>query len=177
MTIAIGHTKVAAMPSGPGERYDFFLSRRGSVAYFAVWEKIGNDWKLECRFEAQWARQTTVASKATLLAVVVALTIDTRTARWRIDNARSYRPTKPPADHSRCGAPGPRVHVRVLARRRAGMDPAATRGLRTGRDPALPAVHLGHWPCQVVHVPLPSLPQPRLPCRVRRRCEEEGETL
>jgi hypothetical protein len=48
-----------------------------------------------------------------------------------------------------------------------GMDPAATRGLRTGRDPALPAVHLGHWPCQVM----------QLPCRVRRRCEEEGETL
>jgi ABC transporter substrate binding protein len=77
--------------------------------------------------------------------------------RWRVDNARSYRPTKPPADHS-CGAPGRRVHVRVLAHRRAGMDPAATRGLRTGRTPALPAVHLGHWPCQVVHVPLPSLP-------------------
>src|SRR5262249_35585933 len=84
----------------------------------------------------------TVASKATLLAVVVALTIDTRTAKWRVDNARSYRPTKPPADHSRCGAPGSRAHLRVLARRRAGMDPAATRGLRTGRDPALPAVHL-----------------------------------
>jgi tetratricopeptide (TPR) repeat protein len=28
-------TKVAAMPSGPGERYDFFLSRRGSVAAIA----------------------------------------------------------------------------------------------------------------------------------------------
>jgi TIR domain/Phage integrase family len=28
-------TKVAAMPSGPGERYDFFLSRRGSVASIA----------------------------------------------------------------------------------------------------------------------------------------------
>jgi tetratricopeptide (TPR) repeat protein len=28
-------TKVAAMPSGPGERYDFFLSRRGSVATIA----------------------------------------------------------------------------------------------------------------------------------------------
>jgi TIR domain/NB-ARC domain len=27
--------KVAAMPSGPGERYDFFLSRRGSVATIA----------------------------------------------------------------------------------------------------------------------------------------------
>jgi hypothetical protein len=25
-------TKVAAMPSGASERYDFFLSRRGSVA-------------------------------------------------------------------------------------------------------------------------------------------------
>jgi hypothetical protein len=25
-------TRVAAMPSSPGERYDFFLSRRGSVA-------------------------------------------------------------------------------------------------------------------------------------------------
>jgi hypothetical protein len=24
--------------------------------YLAVWEKIGNDWKLECRFEDQWAR-------------------------------------------------------------------------------------------------------------------------
>jgi hypothetical protein len=23
--------------------------------YLAVWEKIGNDWKLECRFEDQWA--------------------------------------------------------------------------------------------------------------------------
>src|SRR5262249_35719942 len=80
-----------------------------------------------------------VASKATLLAVVVALTIDTRTAKWRVDNAR---PAKPPADHSRCGAPGSRAHVRVLARRRAGMDPAATRGLRTGRDPALPPAHL-----------------------------------
>ena len=86
------------------------------------------------------------------------LTIDTRTeTRWRIDNARSY-PTKPPADHTRCGASGPLAHVRLLARRRAAMDPAATRGLRTGRDAALPAVHLRHWPCQVVHVPLPSLP-------------------
>ena len=28
-------TRVAAMPSGPGERYDFFLSRRGSVANVA----------------------------------------------------------------------------------------------------------------------------------------------
>src|SRR5262249_76842 len=28
-------TRVAAMPSGPGERYDFFLSRRGSVAAIA----------------------------------------------------------------------------------------------------------------------------------------------
>src|SRR5262249_31982073 len=120
-------------------------------------------------------RQPSVASKATLLAVVVALTIDTRTAKWRVDNAR---PAKPPADHSRCGAPGSRAHVRVFARRRAGMDPAATRGLRTGRDPALPAVHLGHWPCQVGDVPLPALPKPRLPCRVRRQCEEEeGETL
>jgi hypothetical protein len=26
---------VAAMPSGPSERYDFFLSRRGSVASIA----------------------------------------------------------------------------------------------------------------------------------------------
>ena len=34
MTIAAGH-EVAAMPSGPGERYDFFLSRRGSVATIA----------------------------------------------------------------------------------------------------------------------------------------------
>jgi tetratricopeptide (TPR) repeat protein len=34
MTIAAG-TRVAAMPSGPGERYDFFLSRRGSVAAIA----------------------------------------------------------------------------------------------------------------------------------------------
>ena len=33
VTIA-GH-EVAAMPSGPGERYDFFLSRRGSVATIA----------------------------------------------------------------------------------------------------------------------------------------------
>jgi hypothetical protein len=41
---------------------------------------------------------------------------------------------------------------------RAAMDAAATRSLRTGRDAALPAVHLGHWSCQVVHVPLPSLP-------------------
>jgi hypothetical protein len=57
--------------------------------------------------------------EGTLLAVVVALTIDTRTARWGVDNARSYRPTK---------------------------------------HPALPTVHLGHWPCQVVHVPLPSIP-------------------
>src|SRR6516162_10831071 len=112
-------------------------------------------WK---KYIAKFSGRITVASKVTLLAVVVALTIDTRTANWRIDNARSYRPTKPPADHSRCGAPGSRAHIRVLARRRAGMDPAATRGLRTGRDPALPAVHLGHWPCQVVHVPLPSLP-------------------
>src|SRR5205823_1162184 len=77
--------------------------------------------------------------------------------RWRIDNARSY-PTKPPADYSRCGASGPLAHVRVIARRRAAMDPAATRGLRTGRDAALPAVHLRHWPCQIMHVPLPSLP-------------------
>jgi len=23
--------------------------------YLAGWEKIGNDWKLECRFEDQWA--------------------------------------------------------------------------------------------------------------------------
>jgi hypothetical protein len=28
-------TKVTGMPSGPGERYDFFLSRRGSVATIA----------------------------------------------------------------------------------------------------------------------------------------------
>jgi tetratricopeptide (TPR) repeat protein len=34
VTIALG-TGVAAMPSGPGERYDFFLSRRGSVATIA----------------------------------------------------------------------------------------------------------------------------------------------
>jgi hypothetical protein len=33
VTIA-GH-EVAAMPSGPDERYDFFLSRRGSVATIA----------------------------------------------------------------------------------------------------------------------------------------------
>src|SRR6266496_899571 len=93
------------------------------------------------KYIAEFSGRITVASKATLLAMVVALTIDTRTeTRWRIDNARSY-PTKPPADHSR----------------RAAMDPAATRGLRTGRDAALPAVHLRHWPCQVVHVPLPSL--------------------
>ena len=66
-----------------------------SGKYLAVWEKIGNDRKLECRFEDQWAGhwkkyiakfsgRITVASKATLLAVVVALTIDTRTAKWRI---------------------------------------------------------------------------------------------
>src|SRR5262249_55044489 len=102
--------------------------------------------------------RNTVASKATLHAMVVALTIDTRTeTTWRIDNARSY-PTKPPADHSRCGTSGPLAHVRVSARRRAAMDPAATRGLRTGRDAALSAVHLRHWPCQVMHVQLPSLP-------------------
>jgi hypothetical protein len=46
------------------------------------------------------------------------------------------------------------------ARRRAAMDSAATRGLRTGRDAALPAVHLRHWPCQVVHVPLPCYLSP-----------------
>jgi hypothetical protein len=89
-----------------------------------------------------------VASMATLLAMVVELTVDTRTeTRWMVDNGHSYRPAKAPADHSRCGARGPRAHVRLLARRRATMDPAATRGLRTGRDAALPAVRLGHWSC------------------------------
>jgi hypothetical protein len=34
VTIA-GHEGRAAMPSGPGEQYDFFLSRRGSVATIA----------------------------------------------------------------------------------------------------------------------------------------------
>jgi hypothetical protein len=34
VTIATGH-EFAAMPSGPSERYDFFLSRRGSVASIA----------------------------------------------------------------------------------------------------------------------------------------------
>jgi hypothetical protein len=28
-------TRVAAMPSGPGQQYDFFLSRRGAVAAMA----------------------------------------------------------------------------------------------------------------------------------------------
>jgi hypothetical protein len=72
--------------------------------------------------------------------------------------AQTTASTKTPTDHSRCGAYGPLAHIRVFARRHAAMDPAATRGLRTGRDAALPAVHLRHWPCQVVHVPLPSLP-------------------
>jgi hypothetical protein len=30
--------------------------------YLAVWEKIGNDWKLECRFEDQWAGHGRVRS-------------------------------------------------------------------------------------------------------------------
>jgi TIR domain len=34
VTIAAG-TRVAAMPSGPVQQYDFFLSRRGSVAAIA----------------------------------------------------------------------------------------------------------------------------------------------
>src|SRR5262249_42065833 len=34
VTLLLG-TRVAPMPSGPGERYDFFLSRRGSVAAIA----------------------------------------------------------------------------------------------------------------------------------------------
>jgi hypothetical protein len=66
--------------------------------------------------------------------MVVALTIDTRTeTRWRIDNARSY-PTKPPADHIRCGASGPLAHVRVFAaaqhwtpQQRAACEPDAMR--------------------------------------------------
>src|SRR5919204_4413926 len=108
---------------------------------------------------AEFSGRITVASTATPLAMVVEVTIDTRTeTRRRVDNGHSCRPTKAPADHSRCGAPGPRAHVRVLARHRAAMDAAATRSLRTGRDAALPAVRLGHWSCQVVHVPLPSLP-------------------
>src|SRR5262249_51132498 len=79
----------------------------------------------------------------TLLALAVELTVDIRTGtRWRVDNGCSYRPTKAPADHSRCGAPWPPAHVGVFARHRAAMDPAATRSLRAGRDAALPAVCL-----------------------------------
>ena len=41
-----------------------------------------------------------------------------------------------------CETSAPGAHVRVLARHRAAMDPAATRSLRAGRDAALPAVRL-----------------------------------
>jgi hypothetical protein len=30
------------MPSGSGERYDFFLSRRGSVAFASITQEVGN---------------------------------------------------------------------------------------------------------------------------------------
>jgi hypothetical protein len=75
----------------------------------------------------------------------------------RLKNENSHR-TGGATSHRPCGGPRRRAHVCVLARRGAAVDPAAARGLRTGRDAALPAVRLGHWPCQGVYVPLPSLP-------------------
>src|SRR5262249_47818448 len=91
----------------------------------------------------------------------------------RVDNGNSYRTGEALADDGRRRARGPRAHVRVSACRRAAVDAGATRRLRTGCDAALPTVRPGRRPCQGVHGPLPSLPQPPLPCLVRGRREEE----
>ena len=48
-------------PSAAREIGTFSLKTKGPMQkevtgkYLVVWEKIGNDWKLECRFKDQWA--------------------------------------------------------------------------------------------------------------------------
>src|SRR5215472_10075278 len=69
----------------------------------------------------------------------------------------------------------PRAGICVFACRRTAVDPAATRRLRTGCDATQQSGRPGRSACLSLHVPLPMLPQPRLPRRILRRLEKEAE--
>src|SRR4029450_8736450 len=70
-------TRDAAMPSGPGERYDFFLSRRGSVAAIAQevtdvrkeggYGAVGGDYDFQVGESWVWAIHNCIKSSRDLI--------------------------------------------------------------------------------------------------------------
>jgi hypothetical protein len=103
------------------------------------------------------------------------LTVNTSKGKGRLKNENSDRTTESTSGHWPFSGLRPRAGVCVFACRRTAVDPAATRRLRTGCDATLQSVRPGRSACLSLHVPLPTLPQPRLPRRILRRPEKEAE--
>src|SRR5262249_17487669 len=95
--------------------------------------------------------------------------------KGRLKNENSHRTTESTSGHWPFSGLRPRAGVCVFACRRTAVDPATTRRLRTGCDATLQSVRPGRSACLSLHVPLPTLPQPRLPRRILRRPEKEAE--
>src|SRR5215813_758691 len=100
----------------------------------------------------------------------------TERANGRIDDGNAHHTINTAAAPRRCGAACSCADICNFTRGCAAVDAEATRRLRTRRDAALQPIPPGHSAHLSLHVPLPALSQPRLPCRVLRRPEKEGET-
>lgn len=103
------------------------------------------------------------------------LTVNNGKGKGRLKNENSHRTTESTSGHWPFSGLRPRAGVCVFACRRTAVDPAATRRLRTRCDATLQSVRPGRSACLSLHVPLPTLPQPRLPRRILRRPEKEAE--
>src|SRR5215467_5630385 len=118
-------------------------------------------------------RDTGAAAAA--LGIADELTVNTSKGKGRLKNENSDRTTESTSGHWPFSGLRPRAGVCVFACRRTAVDPAATRRLRTGCDATLQSVRPGRSACLSLHVPLPTLPQPRLPCRILQGPEKEAE--
>src|SRR5262249_60406299 len=97
----------------------------------------------------------------------------TERANGSIDDGNAHHTINTAADPRRCGAACSCADICNFTRDCAAVDAEATRRLRTRRDAALQPIRPGHSAHLSLHVPLPALSQPRLPCRVLRRPEKK----
>ena len=121
------------------------------------------------------AERDTGAAAAAAVGIADELTVNTGKGTGRLKNENSHRTAESTSGHWPFSSLRPRAGVCVFACRRTAVDPAATRRLRTGCDATLQSVRPGRSACLSLHVPLPTLPQPRLPRRILRRPEKEAE--
>src|SRR5215469_17456528 len=99
----------------------------------------------------------------------------TERANGSIDDGNAHHTINTAADPRRCGPACSCADICNFTRGCAAVDAEATHRLRTRRDAALQSVRPGRSACLSLHVPLPTLPQRRLPRRILQRPEKEAE--